>query len=356
MSSLAVTQRSSERICAGCNKSNLQVSETEQKTEQVFKRCGGCKSVFYCDKHCQRVDWTKHREVCGRLKGNASKTGTEEKVQSSVSSILTGKEASLTQLRSLYWSNFARFLLVHFQGKTSELSEREKGIFSCTLGKKFLHGNYQINDRYREEFLQMRLNGRFKFFQEKEVKDAINACDKNVVCFGVGMGMEVLALLGKHSLIPECKKNIRRIQLIDFEIVFTHTKNFLSFVEQGFEEQDQFQNKLDFLPVESRSPLGRNSSSLIFSSETFLHMSKEEVRKILQEFHQALDPRGVLCVSVVTPKDTKPESKKDNCIFESLEQAFNFFEEQQFKIEGVTELSPKKLYKDYMLCMRKAVE
>lgn len=26
--------------------------------------CGGCKSVCYCDKNCQKLDWENHKNIC----------------------------------------------------------------------------------------------------------------------------------------------------------------------------------------------------------------------------------------------------------------------------------------------------
>ena len=42
-----------ENKCAYCNQSN----------GKLFQ-CTGCRSVKYCDKNCQRSDWTNHKTVC----------------------------------------------------------------------------------------------------------------------------------------------------------------------------------------------------------------------------------------------------------------------------------------------------
>ncbi|KAJ7436662.1 hypothetical protein B0H11DRAFT_652261 [Mycena galericulata] len=33
-----------------------------------FRTCAGCRSVHYCNKGCQRIDWVRHRTVCRRLR------------------------------------------------------------------------------------------------------------------------------------------------------------------------------------------------------------------------------------------------------------------------------------------------
>ncbi|KAK1228025.1 hypothetical protein PQX77_008940 [Marasmius sp. AFHP31] len=40
-----------------------------------FKRCGGCRSVFYCSPICQKNAWKEHREECMRLKKEGFKGG-----------------------------------------------------------------------------------------------------------------------------------------------------------------------------------------------------------------------------------------------------------------------------------------
>ena len=37
---------------------------TCRASDQKMRRCGGCKSVRYCSKECQRADWKYHRAVC----------------------------------------------------------------------------------------------------------------------------------------------------------------------------------------------------------------------------------------------------------------------------------------------------
>jgi hypothetical protein len=43
-----------------------------------FKKCGNCKSVYYCSRECQRADWAKHKESCATLAATASKTKRSE--------------------------------------------------------------------------------------------------------------------------------------------------------------------------------------------------------------------------------------------------------------------------------------
>lgn len=34
------------------------------KTKGTFKRCSGCKIVYYCTVKCQRADWSNHKQYC----------------------------------------------------------------------------------------------------------------------------------------------------------------------------------------------------------------------------------------------------------------------------------------------------
>lgn len=40
-----------------------QCSNCSQATDNM-KRCGKCKTTFYCSKECQNVDWGKHKSFC----------------------------------------------------------------------------------------------------------------------------------------------------------------------------------------------------------------------------------------------------------------------------------------------------
>lgn len=42
-----------ERVCGRCNDHS-----------KTLKRCGRCKSIWYCSPECQRLDWKTHKEVC----------------------------------------------------------------------------------------------------------------------------------------------------------------------------------------------------------------------------------------------------------------------------------------------------
>lgn len=48
-----------------CDNSNCLVVEGVGKAGQAFKRCGQCKSRWYCSAHCQRTDWQQgHKKHC----------------------------------------------------------------------------------------------------------------------------------------------------------------------------------------------------------------------------------------------------------------------------------------------------
>lgn len=49
-------------ICHLCHK--------QAEEGKKFQWCGGCKTVKYCSKDCQREDWPKHKSVCSNLKGD----------------------------------------------------------------------------------------------------------------------------------------------------------------------------------------------------------------------------------------------------------------------------------------------
>lgn len=46
------------RTCANCCKEN----------DGSFKKCGGCKTVAYCSKDCQKSGWPLHKGECAKFK------------------------------------------------------------------------------------------------------------------------------------------------------------------------------------------------------------------------------------------------------------------------------------------------
>ena len=44
------------RACCGCC--------NQVEGDVIFKRCNGCKRVFYCSKECQRKHWKSHKVRC----------------------------------------------------------------------------------------------------------------------------------------------------------------------------------------------------------------------------------------------------------------------------------------------------
>mmetsp|Transcript_5336 Transcript_5336/g.13536 ORF Transcript_5336/g.13536 Transcript_5336/m.13536 type:complete len:93 (+) Transcript_5336:1089-1367(+) len=46
------------RVCASCG--------SVQEESKQFKRCGGCRLVYFCGSDCQKVAWKTHKKVCGK--------------------------------------------------------------------------------------------------------------------------------------------------------------------------------------------------------------------------------------------------------------------------------------------------
>ena len=46
------------KCCANCYK----------KHTEEFKKCGKCKSVYYCSQICQKEDWKKHKQICSQVR------------------------------------------------------------------------------------------------------------------------------------------------------------------------------------------------------------------------------------------------------------------------------------------------
>lgn len=55
------------KICATCNKGY----GANPAFPDNGKLCGGCKQVYYCDRDCQRADWSKHKLLCATYKAKA---------------------------------------------------------------------------------------------------------------------------------------------------------------------------------------------------------------------------------------------------------------------------------------------
>ncbi len=48
------------------------------------QRCSGCKSVYFCNKECQKASWPSHKGECSSLKKREGGKGGEEKEKSEV--------------------------------------------------------------------------------------------------------------------------------------------------------------------------------------------------------------------------------------------------------------------------------
>ncbi len=45
------------KMCVNCGKNNT----------KEFKKCGKCKSAYYCSQACQKENWKQHKQICGQL-------------------------------------------------------------------------------------------------------------------------------------------------------------------------------------------------------------------------------------------------------------------------------------------------
>ena len=54
-------------------------NENEECKKMGIFRCSRCKNVFYCSKQCQKKDWKVHKDSCReKLKTNEDPTSTEK--------------------------------------------------------------------------------------------------------------------------------------------------------------------------------------------------------------------------------------------------------------------------------------
>lgn len=49
---------------------------------EPLKRCAGCRTVSYCDTHCQKSHWKKHKGLCNLAQGKGPKNGYLSKIKS----------------------------------------------------------------------------------------------------------------------------------------------------------------------------------------------------------------------------------------------------------------------------------
>ena len=65
-----VEDPSQEELAAAVNDRNKFMlgysCKTCKTTSRKLLRCKGCKNVHYCDKKCQRQNWSDHESNCGR--------------------------------------------------------------------------------------------------------------------------------------------------------------------------------------------------------------------------------------------------------------------------------------------------
>lgn len=48
------------KLCSHC-------MALENRFARIYSRCKNCKTVYYCNKDCQKLDWPRHKPFC--LKG-----------------------------------------------------------------------------------------------------------------------------------------------------------------------------------------------------------------------------------------------------------------------------------------------
>lgn len=57
--------------------------------QSALKKCGGCKSKWYCSPECQKADWPRHKKKCSEEKSGVS----IRKVQKRLMTIFQGMRA-----------------------------------------------------------------------------------------------------------------------------------------------------------------------------------------------------------------------------------------------------------------------
>jgi hypothetical protein len=65
MASSSTTTASQNLSCARCH-----INEAD--LGQALQVCGGCRSVKYCTRDCQKNDWQRHKQQCRAIQAGAS--------------------------------------------------------------------------------------------------------------------------------------------------------------------------------------------------------------------------------------------------------------------------------------------
>jgi len=87
------------RECAHCQK--LEPPQASTGTPGYLKQCAKCRSVLYCSRDCQKVDWKRHKKHCGTR-------ATEATAPQSPPSTSQGSEANeLDQMLAMFSGNLS---------------------------------------------------------------------------------------------------------------------------------------------------------------------------------------------------------------------------------------------------------